>query len=74
MDPGRLATREFVPAKNNKNGTHTEAADQQSEIGMFGQRLEHDIRLTHRAVTRQREDRLEERIGVSAYRRIGVGA
>ena len=57
MCPGCLTARELVPAKNDENSTHTEAADQKSEIGVFGQRLEHDTRLTHRAVTRQREDR-----------------
>ena len=46
-----------MPTENNENGTHPETTDQKPEIGMFGQRLEHDIRLTHGAVARQREDR-----------------
>jgi hypothetical protein len=46
-----------MPAKNDENSTYTETTDQKSEIGVFGQRLEHDTRLTHAAVTRQREDR-----------------
>ena len=54
--PGCLPAGELLPAKNDKNSAHTEAADQKSEIGMFGQRLEHDIRLTHGGLSRQRED------------------
>jgi hypothetical protein len=55
--PGCLTAGEFMPAENDENRTHTEATDQKSEIGVFGQRLEHATRFTQRAVGRQREDR-----------------
>ena len=40
--PGRLTARELLPPKQNVYGADPDAAEQESEIGMLGQRLEHE--------------------------------
>src|SRR5260370_24251785 len=54
MCPGCLPTGEFLPAENDKNNAHSETADQEAEISVLSQRLEHAIRLTQRGATSQR--------------------
>jgi hypothetical protein len=55
VHPGRLTAREFLPPENDEYCADAEATDQETEIGVFGQRLKHDIRLAHELPTRQRE-------------------
>src|SRR6202012_2964549 len=54
--PGGLTAGEYMPAENDENSTRTETTDEKSEIGVFGQSLEHATRFTQRAAGRQRED------------------
>ena len=53
--PGCLTSREFLPPKDDEYCADAEATDQETEIGVFGQKLKHDIRLAHDLPTRQRE-------------------
>jgi len=54
MCPGYLPSGEFLPAEDDKNNAHPETADQEAEISVLSQRLEHAIRLTQRGMTSQR--------------------
>jgi hypothetical protein len=69
-----LTARELLPPKDDEYRADTEATDQETEIGVFGQKLKHDIRLAHEPPARQREQIVFMGSGLKDHSAVGKNA